>query len=212
MKKLLWPVVGAVMVSAAFLIPEPEGSLWPSVLAGSVAALIYLIAFSFVWLKEIESTQKRRAIGWTLGVLAFFSGVSATISYVGSSRQSRLLSVIRTTIERNLAGAKIKEPLLMTFRDYRSVGSAGTSLSNIFLAKYDSIVTKDGSFNPKSLGEESTLYLYLSKAEGDSVVLVGESRYITGMDPDFKNYSGETGRFQVEGTLTSNGISYERAN
>lgn len=134
MKKLiLWITGGAAVVVGAFFIPEQSGSMWPSVVLSALAAFLYIIIFSVVWLKKIESPVKRKAIGWTLTALVVFSFASAAISYEGSSRQTELLPEIRTTIETSMAEMYIKEPLLKTFRAYHMSRRVTTYLLDRFL-------------------------------------------------------------------------------
>jgi hypothetical protein len=213
MKKIIWWIVGGVLLTTiAFFIPEQSGSMWPSVISSSIAALLYIIAFSIVWLPKIESQTKRRAIAVTFGVLIVFSAASATISYEGSVRQLELLPDIRTTIETSIAESFIKEPLLETLRIYHSSEEKGRSLGKLFTMKYDSLITEDSVFTYGSRNDDQTFFLYVDEANKDSVILVGESSYVDGEDADFTNFSGVTGRYQVRGILTSQGVDYERQN
>lgn len=215
MKKTIigWVTGGILLVTAAFFIPEQSGSMWSSVILGCLAAFLYLIAFSFVWLRKIESPVKRKAIRWALGILMVFSFISAALSYESSSRQSELLSAIRTNIENNIAEIYTKEPLLKTLRAYHlEKKSNDISIGSLFKTKYDSLIGRDCVFSYGTLGEESTLMIYLSQLSPDTVSLVAESRYIDGNDPGFKNFSGSTGLFQTQGILTSEGVHYERRN
>lgn len=216
MKKtiLLWIAGGVLLVAGAFFLPEQTGSIWPSVILGSIAAFLYLIAFSFVWLKKIESSARRKAIGWTLTVLVVFSFISASISYEGSSRQTELLPEIRTTIETNIAEMYIKEPLLKTLKAYHvdQESRDNISIGSIFKTRYDSLIDKGSVFNYGNLGDDATLTIYCSQISSDSVSLIAESSYIDGRDSGFKNFSGATGQFQIQGILTREGLYYERTN
>lgn len=209
----LWLAAGLLFVSGAFFIPEQAGSIWPSLFWGSGAAIVYLAVLSLYWLPQIESATKRRAMGWTLGILVFFSGVSAALSYEGTQRQVELLPEIRTTIEKGIAETKIQEPLLKTLRDYhRQEGEERRSVGNLFRAKYDSLIGSDSLFSYGAADPDGMLHIYVSHLEKDSVVLVAESSYINGREPDFKNFSGNSGQFQMRGILTKNGVRYEQAN
>ncbi len=215
MKKniFVWIMGGIMVVAGAFFIPEQSGSMWPSVILSSVAAFLYTVVFSFVWLKEIESSVKRKAIGWTLTVLVVFSFASAAISYEGSSRQTDLLPEIRTTIETNIAETYIKEPLLKTLRAYRvERESDDISLESLFKSSYDSLITNDGIFTHSDLKDDATLTIYVSQINSDSVSLIAESEYIDGRDPEFQNFSGNAGQYQTKGILTKEGVHYERTN
>lgn len=215
MKKtiLLWIIGGVAVVTGAFFIPEQSGSMWPSVILSSIAAVIYIVVFSFVWLKKIESPVKRKAIGWTMTVLVVFSFISAAISYEGSNRQTELLPEIRTTIETSIAEVYIKESLLKTLRAYHlEQESDGITLGSIFKSSYDSLITRDSIFSHSDLEDDATLTIYVSQISSDSVSLIAESEYIDGRDPEFQNFSGNTGQYQSKGILTKKGVHYERTN
>lgn len=201
-------------MTAAFFIPEPSGSMWPSIIWGSVAALCYLTAFSVVWLKEVRSTVKKRAIGAALAILVVFSGISAALSYEGSTRQADLLPHIRSTIEMNVAHNYVKEPLIETLKTYslEKESSDTASIGQLFLAKYDSLIAEDHFFRYGALNPDQTLKLFVAEAGEDSIVVIAESRYLEGRQADFQNFSGAKGRYQTEGTLTEQGVRYERTN
>ena len=209
----LWMAAGVLWVSGAFFIPEQAGSIWPALLWGSAAAVVYLVVLLVYWLPKIESTSKRRGLGWTLGILLFFSGISAAISYEGTQRQVELLPEIRTTIEKGIAETRIQEPLLKTLRDYhRQEEGARRSIGNLFRAKYDSLINNDSLFTYGPVDPDGMQHIYVSHLDKDSVVLVAESSYIDGRNAEFENFSGSSGQFQMRGILTKKGVRYEQAN
>ncbi|MDZ7716855.1 MAG: hypothetical protein U5J95_11645 [Balneolaceae bacterium] len=211
-KIFLWILGGALLATGAFFIPEQSGSMWPSLFLSSSAVLIYLAAFCFVWLKKIQSATKRKAIGWTLGILVVFSGISAAISYESSQRQKETLVTIRSTIETGIIQNYVNEPLLKTLRAHAQGSGDSNDFGKLFRAEYDSLITEEGMLAYDKDRDDNTVFVYMAKASADSLVLIGESAYLKGESSDFKNHSGETGRYQVKGILTSGGIDYERAN
>ncbi len=215
----LWIAGGILFVTLAFFIPAQEGSIWPSLIAGGVAALVYLTALSVYGIRKIESSGKRKLVTSTLVLLVIFSIASASISYEGSKRQTELLPEIRTTIETGMAETYIKEYLLKTMRTYYKEGEFGvdSSLGDIFHAKFDSLIAEDRLllYNGKdtySEDEETQMKIFLHTVKADSVVLVAESAYKDGIESEFENYSGAQGMYQTKGILTKEGIRYERAN
>lgn len=207
------------MVAAAFFILPREGSIWPSLIAGSIASLAYLIAFSWYGIKRIESPANRKLVITTLIALAVFSLASASISYEGSKRQTALLPQIRTTIETGIAESYIKKHLLKTMRAYYTEDTLGedSTLDQIFLTKFDSLITKESLllYEGKETYPEddpARLKIYVQTVKPDSIVLIAESGYLDGENHLFENYSGSTGMYQTQGILTEEGISYERTN
>ncbi|NGP77450.1 hypothetical protein G3570_12450 [Balneolaceae bacterium YR4-1] len=222
MKKtmFLWMAAGVLFVALAFFIPAQEGSIWPSVIAGSVASLVYLIALSIYGIRKIDSSGKRKVVTSTLVLLVVFSIVSAGISYEGSKRQTALLPEIRNMIETQIAEYNVKKYLLETMKTYyigeNYDGNAG--LGSIFRTKYDTLITEEsrllyeGKDTYKDEKEDLPVKIFVKTIDPDSIILVAESAYIDGKNADFENYSGAMGYFQTEGILTKEGIRYERAN
>ena len=215
----LWIIGGILVVTLAFFIPAQEGSIWPSVISGAIASLIYLAALSWYGIRKIESRPKRKVLTVVLALLVVFSITSAGISYESSKRQTALLPEIRNTIETGIAKNHIKKPLLKTMRTYYAGNKVGesTSLSDIFRTKLDSLITEDSLLlyagkDTYSDDDETTMKIFVTKVKPDSIVLVAESGYEDGKSPEFLNFSGATGYFQTQGILTEEGIRYERTN
>lgn len=216
---LLWLGGGLLIVTAAFFVPAREGSIWPSLIAGGVATLAYLIALSIYGISKIESSAKRKLIITTLFVFVVFSLASASISYEGSKHQTAILPQIRTTIETGIAESYIKKHLLKTMRDYYLEDNLGqnSSLGGIFRAKFDSLITEDRLLlyegkETYSEDDQTRLNIFVHTVKPDSIVLITESGYMDGRKTEFENYSGAKGKYQTQGTLTKEGIRYERTN
>lgn len=214
MKKLIWMAGGVIFVSAVFFIPGPNGNIWLSVLLSGVAALIYMTAISALWLKKIESGAVRLGITGTLAVFVVLSVMTGFVSYRNSLKENQNIVSTRSSIETGYLRANINEPLLATLRSYReSVRyQPSASLGAIFYAKYGSLIKKGSEFDYGDIRQHKTRHIYLAKNKADSVVLIGESTYLNGENPNFQNYSGKKGFYQVEGILTKKGVHYERTN
>lgn len=213
MKKIFyWMFGGAVLTTVAFLIPEQSGSMWTSVISAGIIAFVYLLFFSGVWIKKINSSTKRKVITTVFIVLFVFSIVSAVISYEGSIRQQETLENIRGQLEADILYNYMHEPLVKTLSDFYSEGNGESEIRALFTSRYDSLITEDGDFEFGSRNGNQTLYLYIAESNADRVIVIGESTYLKGRNDDFSNYSGHKGRYQVQGILTSKGIDYERQN
>lgn len=216
----LWMAGGILIVSLAYFIPAQEGSIWPSIIAGSIASLFYLIALSIYGIRKIDSSGKRKVVTSTLVLLVIFSIASAAISYESTKRQTALLPEIRHTIEKGIAENYVKKHLLATMRAYYTGErfDENASLGSIFRTKYDTLITEDdrllyaGKDTYKDEEEDIPVKIFVKKTDPDSIILVAESVYMDGRDQEFENYSGVKGKYQVRGTLTKEGIRYERAN
>lgn len=222
MKKsmFLWMAGGIILVVLAYFIPAQEGSIWPSVIAGGIASLVYLIVLYFYGMKKIDSCGTRKLVTTVLVLLVIFSIASASFSYVGTKRQTALLPEIRNTIEMGIAENYVKKHLLATMRAFYTGDrfDENADLDTIFRTKYDSLITEEnlllynGQDTYKDKEEDLPIKIFVKNIDPESVILVAESGYMKGENPEFENYSGATGYFQTKGILTKEGIRYERAN
>lgn len=209
---IFWMTGGIALVSIAFYIPDQSAGIWPSVLWGTIAALFYTVAFSIRWLREIRNSKKRIIFGVMLSLLVICSGIFAVISYNNSLRQEKVLTDIRSFIEENIAYSHIRGPLSKTLRAYYTDEDGTGEIGELFVSRYDSLITDEGRYLYSGSTNGQTLQIYLAETAADSVVLIGESSYLEGKDSSFENFSGESGRYQVEGVLTEQGVAYERSN
>lgn len=209
---IFWMVGGVALVSIVFFIPDQSAGIWPSVLWGTVAALLYTVVFSIRWLKEISASKKRVTFGVMLSVLVICSGIFATISYNNSQRQEKVLTDIRSFIEENIAYSHIRGPLSKTLRAYYADEDGTGEIGELFISRYDSLITSEGRYLYSGSSGDQTLQIYLAESTADSVVLIGESSYLEGTDSSFENFSGEKGQYQVKGILTEQGVVYEQSN
>lgn len=212
MKKIFYWIIGGVLATtAAFFVPEQSGSMWPSLLAASVTAAVYLVVFLAVWIRKLSSSQTKKVVVVICTVLLVFSCASAVISYEGGVRQQRTLAEIKRTIEQGISYSYIHKPLIKTFAAYHDGNQEG--LGTLFVSQYDSLITEDGVFQfGRRNNADPSLRLYVAKTTADSVVIVAESKDVDGRDKGFGNFSGARGKYQVRGILTSNGVDYERQN
>lgn len=212
MKKImLWIGGGILFVAVAFFLPGYSGDIWSAVILGSIAAFLYLIAFTIIWVKKINSPAKRKGIISVLVVLVLGCSVFGMISYEDSQRQRQILKDIRFTIESNISYNYVHEPLLKTFRLYYTT-TAEQNMAAIFRTEFDSLITEGGIYKYKDKEKSESPTIHIAEMNADRIVLVWVSKYVDGKDSEFKNYSGTNGQYQVKATLTSKGIHYEREN
>lgn len=95
---MLWIGGGILFVAVAFFLPGYSGDIWSAVILGSIAAFLYLIAFTIIWVKKINSPAKRKGIINVLVVLVLGCSVFGMISYEDSQRQRQILKDIRSRV------------------------------------------------------------------------------------------------------------------
>ncbi len=215
MKKYIWPLGGAVLVTIAFFAPGTEGHLWDSLLFGGVASIVFLIAFSVYWLRKREIKKQRKSIIALFSCLIVFGIVAAAFDYQRSNFQKETLTDIRLVIERGIAKTAVQENLNEVLKAYY-LNDGRNKYANIeqaFISRYDSLISEQGTVNFEQVADSnSTLTVYLSTLEPDTIVLIAESRAVRGWVSDFENFREGSGYLQARGILTPKGVRYEREN
>lgn len=203
------------MVALAFFAPGTEGHLWDSLLAGGIASIVFLIAFSVYWLRKGDFKNQRTSIIALFSCLVIFGVIASAFDYQRSNFQKDTMTEIRLTIERGIAKAAVQENLNKVLKEYY-LGGGTSQYENIeqaFLSAYDSLITDRRTLNFEEVADSgSTLTVYLSVSEPDSIVLIAESRAVKGWEPDFENFVNGKGYLQTRGIITTEGVRYEREN
>jgi hypothetical protein len=209
MKQLFWILGGALLVSAAFFIPEGAGQVWQSLLLSGIAVLFFLI--TYVFFQPKNSAPNKNIAGVATGILLVLVGIHGWLGYQESIKQSENLVEIRKVIESGIAKNHINEMLLTTLRSYYSSEKDDANLGALFKFHHDSLMNDtEIKFYPSD--EERSPKIELVKATADSVVIVAYSSFVSGRSTAFKNYDGQNGYLQTKGILTTEGIEYEREN
>lgn len=204
-----------MLVTLAFFAPGTEGHMWDSLLAGGITSILFLIAFSVYWLKRKDINKQRTGIITLFSCLVIFGGIAAAFDYQRSNFQKETLTDIRLVIERGIAKTVVQENLNEVLKEYY-LNDGRNKYANIeqaFTSRYDSLITEQGTVNFEQVADSnSTLTVYLSTFEPDSIVLIAESRAVKGWEPDFENFREGSGYLQTIGILTPKGVRYEREN
>lgn len=213
MKKIGWITGGILLVAVVFFVAGQERTLWSSVLWGSGAAIGYLAFLGTVWLKKIASPAKRKVVGATLVALVAVLCGSLWFWYRMGQWQRNLYTEFETGYETVNVNQLVREPLVRTLSDYYESAEERPDMGMLFRSRYGSKITRENELQfTNSDGGSGSLTFYLAKAVSDSVVIIAESGYLEPMNAGFQNYSGTTGRYQVRGTVTREGVRYERVN
>lgn len=209
MRKIIWIAGGIVIIAILLFIPDSSGELWLPVWLSSAAALLYLVLFSWNWLMRIESKRKRTGLGILLGALVLFTTIYAFTAYKSSQRAKVWMPESHLQFVVQEARLSLTQPLLTALRSYYQSGEE-QSLNSLFISNYDSLL--NGNNQNRRIFSSPSLDVYLAVSEPDSIVIIGESESTEGLNQDFQNHTGLTGKFQARGILTPNGIEYERQN
>jgi len=206
-----WLFGGIILVSLAFFIPARSVDLWPSLNAGGIAALLFMIAMLGYILRAPIPISHRIVIG----VATFLSVAALGAHWMGMLnttqwQQNRLLS-IKAAIVRGTMTSDAPIRLLSVLEDYYAQPKPKKrSLAKVFLQKYPEAKVGSNIYE-SSVGEDS-MRVFVTTLSDSIVVLTGSHAYAKGRADDFVPYWGRKGALQERYILTEKGVRHESDN
>lgn len=216
MKNGFFITAGIFLIIALFLLPGRIGPMWQSLLlsSGAIAALLAGIAYYLY-----RQNPGRHLLVPAVVVLLIFSTSIAAALYAHhqGTYQHELLIEIRSTIDRGILIVYMNSFMLEMMHDYHAQ-QGEVDFDELFNEKHAGELTTDSllvSYFAPILAEDLREYgqlLRVMEVSPDRIIVSGESVIGKGISPKFENITGSTGRIQLVGTLTKEGIFYERRN
>ncbi|MFD2531919.1 hypothetical protein [Gracilimonas halophila] len=173
---------------------------------------------------KFESVWSYRTIYGLVALIVLFNAIAFAHHYANKDFQLNTLLEIRKTIDVGTTKADVQEKLVYvlaqyhqneresvveTFRDYMSeqLGEEGIYISDFDLRKSD---LEDSSVKQDS--EDNINHFYEIDEENDAIRIIVVSEVSLGDDPDYENYDGLLGQFEMEFILNEEGVRYEVLN
>ena len=153
---------------------------------------------------------------FALSIVAFHALRFAT-DFERRDYKKNLMLQSRKTIDEGISKNTVQSMMLEILREYQTGeyktinetvnANIGERLQKggVFLSYYDLLEEK-----PEE--DDDTDFFYVMDEGKDSFQVIVVPNIPNGKDPGFENYNGKTGRFQMEFTLTKEGVKYEEAN
>jgi hypothetical protein len=211
--RTVWIAVGVALVGGAYLLAPENVDPWPALNQAGIAAAGYLL-FLILFVLRKPFSKRARVI---VAVIAVLFVASTYMIWTGMDEQSHWqrnqLRNIGSVIQQGIAADQMHTPLLALLESvHNQRGRRRLSVDAIFGQSFPN--AKPGSrmneFN--SDPEFIPITYYLESVSDGQVSFIGQSPYRHGVDSEFKNYDGATGRLQVRAVLTEKGVAYESQN
>lgn len=225
MEKETKVLFGAVLLGAlAFFIPLYFGMVWLALFN------IFVIAFLFLgrlvtWSKDIfESKSAYRIMYGLVGIIVLFNAISFTHDYARKDFQKNTLLEIRKIIDTGVTKADVQEKLVYVLGQYhqydresivdtfRELMPESLGENGVYISDFD--LTKSGKLKGNIGPDESDQinHFYEINEEEDEIKVLVVADVSIGQDPEYRNYDGQYGKFEMMFTLNEKGVSYEVLN
>ena len=219
--KLLFGGIG--IAALGFFIPLYFGKIWLGLFIALIIGVIFLGRILSLSEKKFESKRAYRITYGLVVLVVLFHAIAFAHDYGRKDYQKDLLLEIRKTIDSGGTQADVREKLVYvlsqyhqndresivtTFKDMMSkqMGDDGVYLSDFDLRK----AADDSSM--ADIDEDNLNHFYEIDEEADEVRVIVVADVSIGSDPEYENYDGQIGRFEMIFTLNEEGVSYEVLN
>ena len=207
----------SVLALAGYLIPIYLGFMWVGLGLLLFFATVYMALLVGNSRQYFESKTNYRVITLLAACLMFFHAVRFVHDYQRRDYQKELLLEIRHTIDEGITKNDVQNALFEVLRSYKNeefetiVASSKHYLGDrlgkdgVFISEFD--LNQNNSEK-----NDFTDFFYNIDEEADEINITVVANIPHGQDLKFENYNGEMGRFEMEFTLTKEGVHYEVVN
>lgn len=213
---------GIVIAGIGFFIPFYFGKIWLGLFIALLTGIIFLGRLLILSKDEFESKTVYRIVYGLAILVVLFNAIAFANDYGNRNFQKDLLLEIRKTIDKGITKADIQEKLMYvlgqyhqndresivsTFRDLmpEQLGEEGVYVSDHDLrtAEYPDVQQRE---------DDNINHFYEVGEEEDEIRVFVVTEVSLGEDPEYKNYDGKTGQFEMMFTLNKEGVHYEVLN
>lgn len=218
-------LIGALVLSAiGFFGPLFAGMIWVALFFAMLFGIIFLGRLVSVSKQYFDSKGAYYFVYGLVGLIILFHAIAFAHDYGMRDFQKDLLLEIRKTIDTGITKSDVEEKLIYVLGQYyqhdresvvqtfKDLMSDNLGKDGVYLADFD--LTKSGKLKGKINPDESDQinHFYEIDEEKDEVRVYAVTDVSPGEDPEYQNYDGQKGRFEMIFTLNEEGVSYEVLN
>lgn len=210
-------LIGAIIAgSIAYLVPLYFGNIWLGYTLLSLITISFL--GSLIWFARLnlESKVSRRVVIGITGTLLICNILLFAHDFSRKDYQKNLLLEIRKTIDTGIARSDVQRELTYVLSRYHTGNrnSIVETAKDVMPEKFgqDGIYISDFDLEEDSLNDDNTNYFYEIDKEADELTVIVVSDVSRGENPEFKNYDGQVGRYEMVFTVNKKGVDYEVRN
>ena len=223
-KETKWMLGGVVIAAIGFFIPLYFQKIWLALFLGLFVGIAFLISLVISGRKEFGQKKFYWVVYGIASVVVLFNVIGFFHDFGRRDFQTDLLLEIRKTIDEGITKSDVQEEMVYVFgqyykkeresvlETYRELMPGRLGEDGIFMSAFDRM--KDEHMyginkNPKG---DNVNFFYEIDEEQDELKVIVVTDVSLGEDPNYENYDGQTGRFEMMYTLNQEGVHYEIRN
>lgn len=218
-------LVGAVFTaSLGFFIPLYFQMIWLGLFITLFVGAIFLGRMVSLSKDNFESITSYRVIYGFVFLIILFNTIAFAHDYGIRDFQSEILMDIRKTIDQGIAKAEVEEELIYVLgqyhqqgkesiiETYRELNPGRLGEDGVFISDFDKEVARKQELDKEFSDDDNTNYYYEIDENSDELKVIVVTDVSHGDDPEYENYDGQKGRFEMMFTLSDDGVEYEVRN
>ncbi|MEX0722544.1 MAG: hypothetical protein WD053_01635 [Gracilimonas sp.] len=215
---------GIVIAGIGFFIPLYFGKVWIALFIALLTGVIIMGRLVSISEDKFENIWSYRAIYGLVVLIVLFNAIAFAHHYGNRDFQVNTLLEIRKIIDSGVTQADVQEKLVYVLGQYHQkdresivetfrelmpdqLGEDGVYISDFDLSKAD---PEDSSANQDS--DDQINHFYEVDEDTDEIRVIVVSDISLGEDPEYENYDGQQGQFEMEFILNEEGVRYEVLN
>jgi hypothetical protein len=208
---IFWLLAGCIFVSVPFYLFYDPYTLWPSLYASGIAAIVYIVTLLIYFLRQRPGKTLSILVSAIAALLLVTSVIHSRTMDTMTAWQRAQLGRIRTLVSDNiLTSSDACDRSIPVFAAYHSQPGVKKNIVPLFAEMYAGKI-KNGLF-PSAYLENDCTTRYVRYLGDTAIVLISVDTVAKGISPDFRNINGRAGWLQTTTTMTAREVRYERNN
>jgi len=176
------------------------------------AAGIYLFYLLKITKSRISSQKQYTFLAGLVGYLFIINLAFGALQIMKAQNQHDTLTNIREDIDTNVISIEFHKDMLKTLKAYHQQSDKSNSIVDTYVDVMGDKLSKNGTINTIYGKEGKAFNGYYELAGKEKVEVIAVTEISKGKNPEFDNYDQNSGKIQIEISLTEEGIDYERVN
>lgn len=210
-KDILWPVIGFIGIAAVTFLSYMYNNIWFGFFSAIVVGILIIGLMVWQMSGQIESAGTKKTIIILLSGLVILHVFNSTYQWIKSENQKSILIEIRRIIDGSIAQIEAEQILIKSLR-YSYQNEEAGNLEEAFRAVAGDCLQDDGMYLASDVDRNQDLKYSVEIPTQDSIVIYVVAEIAKGLDSEFTNTDGQTGKYEAYATLTPSGVRYVRQN
>lgn len=216
-------LIGGIVIAAlGFFIPLYFGKIWIALFIALLTGIIFLGRMVSLSKDEFESETTYRVVYGLVILVVLFNAIAFASDYGNRDFQKDLLLEIRKVIDEGVTKADVQEKLVYVLSQYhqndresivatfRELMPEQLGEDGIYVSDHDLRIAEYPDDQQKE--DDNINHFYEIDEEEDEIRVLVVGEVSLGEDPEYENYDGQKGQFEMIFTLNKEGVRYEVLN